>query len=107
MMNWQSMESAPKDRRIVVWCDHNADKYFDDASQTLSPYGTYCEGGNGHASDGLHVVEWQDQYEEGSYEEGYYHMPGWWFVVDTDCELVANPVAWIDVVELTNLEKLK
>lgn len=86
---WRPMGTAPKDGSpILAWCLHKADPYFLDDGNRLTVYGAHAEGLS-HAQDGYRIVQWGGEYfEEDS------HIPDWWFVVDTDFEVVANPVAW-------------
>lgn len=86
---WRTMSTAPKDGSpILAWCLHEADPYFLDDENRLTVYGAHAEGLS-HAQDGYRIVQWGGEY----FEEDI-HIPDWWFVVDTDYEVVANPVAW-------------
>lgn len=93
MSDWQPIETAPKDRPILAWCDHEADPYFEEDSGRLTLYGGHAEGLS-HAPTGYHIVEWGGAYED-SWEDGGAHMPDWWFVVGSDFECAANPTHWM------------
>lgn len=91
--DWQPIETAPKDRPILAWCDHEADPYFEEDSGRLTPYGGHAEGAS-HAPTGYHIVEW-GWCLRSSWEGGGAHMPDWWFVVGSDFECAANPTHWM------------
>lgn len=98
-MCWKTIDSAPQDGTpILGWCRHDADLYYDDNDDSLTPYGCHCEGLN-HVSDGPHVVLWVDDYQDGDWENGYITIPGWWFRDDSDFEVVANPTHWMSIPE--------
>lgn len=90
---WQPIETAPKDRPILAWCDHEADPYFEEDSGRLTLYGGHVEVMS-HAPTGYHIVEWGGAYED-SWEDGGAHMPDWWFVAGSDFECAANPTHWM------------
>ena len=103
---WQSIETAPKDKPIVGWCVHEADLYFYadvynviNGSVKLTTYGAHCEGLN-HVQDGPHVLEWGGAWDDRSYDnpDGGY-VPNWWFQTGTEFETVANPTHWMDIPE--------
>ena len=95
MSKWQPIETAPKDKPILAWCNHAADPYVEDAEAgRLTTYGAHCEGLS-CASDGYNVVEWGGETSEyGDYGERLYSIPDWWFVVGSNFEVVANPTHW-------------
>ena len=96
-MIWQTMETAPKDRPILVWTLHDADPYAEDNGRRLTPYGYHCEGSS-YVTDGMYVVEWRDgYYEPGDYPNEGFQEPGAWWLCGCDDDYVANPVLWCDV----------
>jgi len=95
------MESAPKDRPILGWCVHDADPYFiepEDGSgrSRLTLYGGHTEGLS-HVSDGPHVIEWGGAWDDRNHEYDGGWMPDWWFRSDSEFEVTANPVLWMDI----------
>lgn len=100
MSEWQSIETAPKDKPILAWCNHDADPYVEDAQTgRLTTYGAHCEG-LAYATDGYNVVEWGGETSEyGEYNELLYSIPDWWFVVGSDFEVAANPTHWMPLPE--------
>lgn len=91
------MENAPKDRPILIWALHDADPYFEDGGQRLTPYGYYCEE-HAHPDDGMHVVAWNDGcYQPGEYPNEGYQEPGGWWLCGCDELVIVNPVLWCDV----------
>jgi len=95
---WQDMSSAPKDRPILAWCDHEADPYHletPDGKGRLTDYSAWADGLS-HASDGFHVLEWGGGYHDTNAPEGPEEwMPDWWFVAGSAFELAANPTHWL------------
>lgn len=83
------MESAPRDKPILAWCDHEADPVTTDGGKTLTLYAAHAEGMD-HAPTGWHIIEWGGGWDDG--ENGW--MPDWWFVAGSEFEKAANPVAW-------------
>jgi len=101
VVGWQTMESAPKDRPILGWCVHDADPYFiepEDGSgrSRLTLYGGHTEGLS-HVSDGPHVIEWGGAWDDRNHEYDGGWMPDWWFRSDSEFEVTANPVLWMDI----------
>lgn len=84
------IETAPRDRAILAYCNHEADPYFEGECLTL--YGGHAEGLS-HAPTGFHIVEWGGAWSDG-YEDGGGWMPDWWFVAGTEFEVAANPTHW-------------
>lgn len=90
---WQPMETAPRDRPILAWCDHASDSYVEDVlSGRLTPYAAHAEG-LGHAVDGYQVVEWGGGYHDPDGEM----MPDWWFVAGSGFECPASPIRWTNL----------
>ncbi len=90
------MSEAPKDRPIVAWCDHSADEGPDEKGR-LTLYMAHAEGLS-HVSDGGHVLEWGGAWAD-SEDDGGGWLPDWWFRVDSDFEVAANPVGWFPLPE--------
>lgn len=97
-MTPQGMDTAPKDRPILAWCDHEADEYVvDEAKGTLTLYAAHCEGLS-HAPTGWHILVWGGGYTySGEYGEVYADLPDWWFVAGSEFEVAANPVRWYEL----------
>lgn len=94
MTDWQPMETAPKDRLILGWCNHEADPYLIEGTNSLTTYGAHCEG-LAHAEDGFNILVWGGELDDE--EDGY--IPNWWFVKDTEWEVPANPILWAEITE--------
>lgn len=92
---WQPIETAPKDRPILAWCDHEVDAYFasDDGSK-LTLYAAHAEGLS-HAPTGYHLVEWGGAWGDDTYEHQGGGLPDWWFVAGSEFEVAANPTHWM------------
>jgi len=87
----KTIDTAPKDRPILAYCNHEADPYWEGDGLTL--YGGHAEGLS-HAPTGFHIVEWGGGYDDG-YDEG--RMPDWWFVAGSGFEVAANPSHWCEL----------
>jgi len=96
VLGWQTMENAPKDRPILGWCVHDADPYFLDDGKRLTLYGGHTEGLS-HVADGAHVLVWGGAWDDRSHEYDGGSMPDWWFRSDSEFEVTANPVLWMDI----------
>ena len=98
MTEWQPIETAPKDKPILAWCDHEAAPYHLEGGfgidGKLTLYAAHAEGLS-HADTGFHIVEWGGEYCDGDGEEDYYCIPDWWFVVGSEWEMAANPTHWM------------
>ena len=103
-MNMQPIETAPKDRPILVWCDHEADPFIGgktaDGRDFLTLYAAHSEGMS-HAPTGYHIVEWGGAFDDSSWEYTGASLPDWWFVAGSDFEVAANPVLWAADVNLS------
>lgn len=98
MSDWQPIESAPRDRDILVWFDHDADPYQDpDNPHLLTDYAAWADGGDFLDGKGIAVAKWQPPHFEAEDEYGTgYWMPAYWFAREhDDYERVVNPVAWM------------
>lgn len=92
------MDTAPKDRPILAWCDHEADpqvlKEFPDGRRHLTLYAAHSEG-MGYVPTGWAIVEWGGAFNDSNYEyPNGANLPDWWFQAGTDFEIAANPVEW-------------
>jgi len=92
-LDWRPIDSAPKDTPILAWCEHSADPYWEEDGMTLTTYGAQCEGLT-RVSDGINLVIWG-----GEYDEGENYIPAWWFRMDSEFEIVANPTHWMPLPE--------
>lgn len=93
------MDLAPKDQKILAWCEHAADPYHESDTR-LTTYGAHCEGTR-HAEDGFHVLEWGGEVIDSDWESGYKaSIPAWWFVAGSDFEVVASPTRWWKLPEV-------
>lgn len=97
-MEWQPIETAPKDQDILVWYDHDKDPYQNPEDlDFLTDYATWAESGGFMEGKGLAISKWFPQSWESldEYGGGYY-MPSAWFVSENDdYERVCNPTHWM------------
>ena len=104
MTDWQPMETAPRDgTRILGDCVHEADPYYVGETR-LTTYGAHAEGAR-FPDDGVYIVTWGGELLEYEYEytnTPSAHIPDWWFLAESDFEVVANPVRWMPLPEGTN-----
>lgn len=95
-MDGNLMDTAPKDRPILAWCDHEADPFTEgktaDGRTILTLYAAHGEGLS-YAPTGFHIVEWGGAFCD-SPDDGGANLPDWWFVAGAEFEVVANPVRW-------------
>jgi len=96
---WQSIETAPKDRPILVWFDHDADPYSDpEESDKLTAYACHAEGGDFLSGAGIAIAHWSDGWHEtvDEYGSGYWMPAVWlaWFNGDF-ADHVLNPIHWM------------
>lgn len=98
MAPWQPIETAPKDRPILAWCDHEADPFAaDEKTGRLTLYAAHAEGMS-HAPTGWHIIEWGGAWcDTGEYGAVEAEMPDWWFVVGSEFEVAANPTSWTEL----------
>lgn len=87
--------TAPKDRPILAWCDHDEDAFIDPTDpDRLTLYAAHGEGLS-YARTGFHIVEWGGGFADtGEYGEMLAELPDWWFVVGSEFEIAANPTHW-------------
>lgn len=102
-MEWQTMETAPQDgTEILAYCLHESDPYTNDGGRTITEYACACESFS-HAQDGIHVITREPEQGEGSWEEGYYTLPGYWALAASAGETPCNPVRWMPLPALPTL----
>ena len=95
---WQPMETAPKDRDILVWHDHESDPYYDpNDPDKLTDYAVWCEIHGYLDYRGLMIAKWlPQQFETVDEYGGGINMPAWWHVKSVDdYEMVCNPTHWM------------
>lgn len=97
-MEWQPIETAPKDQDILVWFDHDADPYQDPENPLdLTDYGALSEGGEFLDGTGYTIAKWHPQQWEAvdEYGGGYWLPAGWFSRGDFQhYEVVCNPTHW-------------
>ena len=101
-MNWQPINTAPKDRDVLVWYDHDADPYQDtDIPYKLTDYGTWTERGDFLDGKGICIAKWHDRYWEpvDEYDAGYWLPAAWFAAENDDYARVVNPTHWMPLPE--------
>lgn len=107
---WETMETAPKDRPILVMCsdkcddphcvfnDHciGPDVKRDGRQYDLCLYHAHTEGLSAYG-DGPAIVQWGGAWDDRTWEYDGGWMPDWWFVYKSEFEVAANPVLWYNV----------
>ena len=92
MSEWQPIATAPKDKPILAYCDHEADTRVErPGATTLTLYAAHYEGLS-HCPTGLRIVEWGGGWAD---SEGGAWLPDWWFVAGSEFEVAANPICWM------------
>lgn len=107
---WKTMDTAPKDRPILVICKEECgDQHCVYSNNFVGPYvymdGRKCEMCLYHAhAEGLSaygsgpaIVEWGGAWDDRTHEYDGGWMPDWWFVYNSEFEVAANPIAWCDI----------
>lgn len=100
MSEWQQIETAPKDRDILVWFDHDADPHqHPEDDCRLTDYAAWAEGGDYLDGIGLCIAKWFPSHFEAEDEYGTgYWLPAWWFALENnDYERVVNPTHWMSL----------
>lgn len=98
-MKWKPMETAPKDRPILAWC---VKQCSNPGCENESPFGlclyhAHAEG-LASAKPGFNILEWGGSWDVGTWEDPHAgYLPDWWFVRNTDFEVVASPILWTDI----------
>lgn len=105
-MEWQPIETAPKDRPVLVFYDHKADTYCDPSDRNkLTAYAAHAESGDFMDGSGICVAKWAYGWFESEdiYGNGY-HVPGFWFPwIDHDFDdRVCNPIYWMSLPDAPN-----
>lgn len=96
--SWMPMNTAPKERPILVFHAHFADPYYCETENRLTVYGSHCEDGKQIKRNSVEIAEWGGEWDDRTYEEpnaGW--MPDWWFKQDSEGETPLNPIAWMDL----------
>lgn len=92
------MDTAPKDRPILVLHDHAADPYVADHEKgSLTLYGAHCEGLRVTPGRSYQIAVWGGGFDDSSHEYAGAHLPDWWFVNDEDLEQPLFPIGWVDL----------
>ncbi len=106
MSEWQPIDTAPKDRRILVWHDHSKDHYVEEFRgdrAVLTTYASHVEGTHVTQNPGIYIAEWGGEYEEDVSGEGwgpFIRIAAWWFAASEDawdCPLF--PTHWMPLPE--------
>ena len=100
MSEWQPIETAPKDRIILVYYDHKADPYQDPRNPSkLTDYACHAEGGDFLNWKGVAIAKWSyGWHEDNGWESGQeWWMPAAWFAWFNDdyADHVCNPTHWM------------
>jgi hypothetical protein len=90
----EPIATAPRDRVILAWCNHEADPYHE-SDKRLTLYAAHAEGLS-HAENGWQKVVWGGGWAD-SEEDGGGWLPDWWFVAGSEFEVAANPTHWVDL----------
>lgn len=94
---WQPIETAPKDKPILAWCETECGDpdcaYGGGGSSRLCLYHGHAEGLS-FAPTGVHILEWGGSWDDRTHKYDGGHMPDWWFVVGSEFEQAANPTHW-------------
>ncbi len=105
---WQPIETAPKDKDILVWYSHSADPYqHPDNPDKLTDYAAWAEGGDFLNGEGICIVHWFEGIWENTDEYGSgYWLPAYWFAKEKDEYIrVVNPTHWMPLPTPPETEK--
>lgn len=105
---WKPMDTAPKDRPILVMCNEECNDvhcvyskvYIGSPAKSrrvLCLYHAHAEGLSAYGT-GPAIVEWGGAFDDSTWEyPNQASLPDWWFVYNSGFEVAANPIAWCDV----------
>jgi hypothetical protein len=96
------MQTAPKDRPILVWHDHDSDPYYGEDESHLTVYGAHCEGMTTRPGKGYCVAVYGggvDQDESGEGWGPWTYIPDWWFDAYSEFEIPLAPLGWAELTE--------
>lgn len=92
---WQPMDTAPKDKEILVYHKHESDPY-DLGEGRITTYAAHIETIGVRKDDGLCIAIWGGGwYEYDEFTGNYTGMPDWWFFSDDDYETPLAPICWM------------
>ena len=95
---WQPIETAPKEKDILVWYDNEADSYYcPENPSKLTDYAAWADGGPFMDGSGICIAKWHESFWESVDEYGGgYWLPAYWFAHQgDDYECVVNPTHWM------------
>jgi len=97
-MEWQPIETAPKDDDVLVWFDHSSDPYRDPHNaDNLTDYAAWAESGDFLDGHGWAIARWFPRFWESvdEYGSGYWMPPAWFAREHGDYERVCNATHWM------------
>lgn len=98
------METAPKDRPILVHHCDKADIPWDELTNTLSTYASHLDGLPRTIGESLQIAVFGGGWDERGYEEPHAgYADDWWFRDDGEFEHPLNPIAWAELPPLSNI----
>lgn len=107
MTEWQPIETAPKDRDILVWFDHDADPYFEqNDSHRLTDYAANAEACGYLQGRGYAIAKWMPPEFEATDEYGSgFEIPAGWFSRGDygDYENACNALRWTPLLDASTL----
>ena len=101
-MEWQPIETAPKNTDVLVWYDHEADPYQDPHNPgKLTAYAVWAESVDSLDGKGVAIARLMPPFWEGVDEYGTgYWLPEAWFTQEyAGYERVCNPTHWMPLPE--------
>jgi len=101
-MSYQPIETAPHDRPVLVYYDHDADTYQDPANPgRLTDYAANAEGWDYLDGRGVTIAHWADSHEENDGWEAAnsYTIPACWLAwLNGDMtEYAVNALLWAEI----------